>query len=350
MQDNLKNIKLSICIPTYNRAQFLRQALESVILQADERVEIVVVDGASPDNTTEVVSAYKQVFQNLVYCRGEKNLGVDRDMARCIELARGEYCWMLSDDDMLAPGAIKRVMQEIDAKCEIYLCNVIACDLSMRPLRKRYWLLNRVCDRIFNLHNDKEFIEYCNKASSIGALFSYMSAVILRRDTWSKEGYNYDFDGSAYALAASLISFTRKKCRLKYIRSPLVLWRNDNASFQFEGGLVKRFFLDFDGYLKLADKFLSKNNKLRNAFLKVMTREHPWYTIIHAASFIDELKLWEEFKARLLKFGYSPMMAGICYYLSRYKYIVYLGVRIKRKIIKSHWINGLFGLSNKLYR
>lgn len=343
MQDTLKNIKLSICIPTYNRAQFLKQALASVISQADERVEIVVVDGASPDNTTEVVSAYKQSFQNLVYCRGEKNLGVDRDMARCIELAHGEYCWMLSDDDMLEPGAIKRIMVEIESKYEIYLCNVTACDLSMRPLRERQWLSSRTCDRVFNLHDDREFIEYCNKASSIGAFFSYMSAVILRRDTWSREGYNYDFDGSAYALVASLISFTGQKCRLKYIRSPLVLWRNDNASFQFEGGLIKRFSLDFDGYWRLADKFLSENKKVRDAFLRVMTREHPWYTIIHVASFIDSPKLWEQFKAKLLKFGYSSRMAEVCYYLSRYKYIVYLGVRIKRKIIKSHWVNRAFG-------
>lgn len=344
----MDKIKISICMPTRNRANFIGTAIESIISQADDSVEIVIVDGASYDNTQEVVLGYRKKFRNLVYCRQEENGGVDRDMAKAIAATRGEYCWLFSDDDALKPGSIKRMLKEIGSGYEIYLCNVTACNLDMKPIRNRFWLSAKVNDRVFNLHERNEFIEYCEMSNSIGALFSFWSSVILSRRKWNEAGYNHDFEGTAYASASVLLSFIRRKCRLKYVKSPLVLWRNDNESFQDEGGLVRRFFLDFNGYLQLADKYLSDDCKVRQAFLKVMTREHPWYTIINAASFINSSQLWREFRDKLLKFGYSPIMAEVCYALSRHKKIVSAAVRIKRGIVKSRWMHRAVRLSRCL--
>ena len=73
-------IQLSFCITTRNRADFIGEALDSIISQAGDNVEIVVVDGASTDNTTEVVGQYQKKFNNIVYRRLEKNGGgVDRE-------------------------------------------------------------------------------------------------------------------------------------------------------------------------------------------------------------------------------------------------------------------------------
>lgn len=332
-------IKLSLCIPTHNRARFIGETIESIISQADDSIEIIIVDGASTDNTTQIVQSYRNKFKNLVYYRGEKNMGVNQDMAKTIELAHGEYCWMFSDDDALMPGALKRISEEIKSGYEIYLCNVLACNLSMRPLRERLWLSSEVKDKVFNLQDKNELIEYCNKANSIGALFSYISSIILRREEWIKTGFDHEFDKTAYALASSLFSFIKRKCRLMYIKEPLVFWRNDNESFQNEGGLVKRFLLDFDGYLKLAEKYLSYDQAVKNAFLKVMTREHPWYTIIHVVSFIDSPEQWRQFKAKMFKFGYTQEMAETCYALGRYKNLVSFAVTIKRKLVKNHHIS-----------
>ncbi len=331
----MADIKLSICIPTYNRASFISEILENVISQASDNVEIVIVDGASTDNTKELVQSYQQKFKNLVYHRGEKKMGVDRDMAKTIELSRGKYCWMLSDDDLLKPGAINRILKEIESGYEIYLCNVTACDLFMKPLSDRIFLSMKIKDKVFNLHDKNELIKYCNEANSICALFSYMSSIVLRREEWAKAGYNHDFDGTAYALASSLLSFIKQKCRLKYIRDSLVLWRNDNVSFQDAHGLVKRFLLDFDGYLRLADKYLSDDLGVRNSFLKVMTREHPWYTIINVSSYIKDPESWEKFKNKLFAFGYNHRIVTFCRLLSKNRKLVSVAVKIKREIIRS---------------
>jgi len=331
-------------MPTRNRADFIGDALESVISQADASVEIVVVDGASTDNTAQVIEKYQKRFKNLIYHRAEKNGGVNRDMAKTIELARGQYCWMLSDDDALKPGAIGRILKEIDSGYEIYLCNVKACNLALQPIRDRFWLSMFVNDTVFNLHDPAEFISYCDKSNSIGALFSYMSSIVLKRDEWLKTGYDYDFDNTAYALAATLFSFIKRECRLKYIRDQLVFWRNDNVSFQDAWGMEARYLLDLDGYLQLADKFLPDDPEVSDAFFKVMRREHPWYTIVHVASTIDDPGAWGRFRGKLLKFGYSRKMTVICYALGRHKKILNLAIMIKRRIVKSRRLHSVMRL------
>lgn len=340
--ENPLEIKLSICIPTHNRAKFIAETLESVISQAGENVEIVIVDGASTDNTAQVVEGYRKKFRNLAYFRSEKNMGVDRDMAKTIELARGQYCWMLSDDDLLKPEAIKTILREIESGYEIYLCNMTACNLKMSPYKEMFLLSPRIKSRVFNLQDREEFKFYCDNANYIGAIFSYMSSIILRRQEWNIRGFDQDFQATAYALASSLLSFTKRRCRLKYLKESLVLWRNDNESFQNSGGLVKRFLLDFDGYLKLADKYFGDEEISRKSFLKVMTREHPWYTVVHVVSLIDDQQLWLEFKKKLIAFGYSPVLVEFCRLCSMNQSLVAIAVKLKRKLVRSGiclWLN-----------
>ncbi len=333
-------VKISLCITTYNRANFLDSTLNNIVplVKGKDNVEIVIVDGASTDNTAEVVRKFQKISPHLVYHCREKNSGVDRDMAKCIQLACGEYCWLFSDDDMLKPDAIERMLKEVESGCEIYLCNVTACTFTMKPIADRFWLSVKIKDRIFDLHTRDGFIEYCDSANSIGAIFSFWSSIVLKRREWITSGYDNDLDGSAYAMAASLISFINRKCRLKYIRTSLVWWRNDNQSFQMEKGLANKFLMDFNAYMKIADKYLVDDVGTRKAFLNIMKREHPWYTIIHVTSLITDVAQWKEFRLKLLRFGYSQAMVNVCYFLSRPKRLVLLGVALKRRVIRSTWI------------
>ena len=104
---------LSICIATYNRAEFIGETLESIIPQITDEVEIVIVDGASTDNTQKVVHDYIQRSARIRYVLLPSNGGVDHDYNQVVELAQGEYCWLLTDDDLLKPDAISTVLTEI---------------------------------------------------------------------------------------------------------------------------------------------------------------------------------------------------------------------------------------------
>ncbi|HEY3970296.1 MAG TPA: glycosyltransferase family A protein, partial [Solirubrobacteraceae bacterium] len=125
-----------MCIPTYNFGAFIGETLQSIAAQLQDGVEIVVLDGGSTDDTAEVVGAFAQRHPQIRYHRQPERGGIDRDMARTVALARGEYCWLFGADDTMRPGALERVLTRLDGGAELLLCGVTYCSFEMEPLRE----------------------------------------------------------------------------------------------------------------------------------------------------------------------------------------------------------------------
>lgn len=115
--------RLSICIATLNRGAFIGETLDTIVAQLRDDTELLVVDGASRDNTAEVVSRYTVADQHVRYIRLPINSGVDQDYDIAVSYARGEYCWLMTDDDLLKPGAVDRVMAVLDGEVELVIVN-----------------------------------------------------------------------------------------------------------------------------------------------------------------------------------------------------------------------------------
>ena len=96
-------------------------------------MEVVVVDGASTDNTEGVVRRIAAKFPRLRYLRLEKRGGFDRDCCKTVELAQGEYCWLFTDDDLLKPGAVAAVLEATRKNYSLIVVNaeVRTTDLSV---------------------------------------------------------------------------------------------------------------------------------------------------------------------------------------------------------------------------
>jgi glycosyltransferase involved in cell wall biosynthesis/thioredoxin-like negative regulator of GroEL len=104
---------VSVCIPSYNRAGFLKEAIESVLRQDYANYEIVVVDDGSEDRTAETVDAFRS--DKIRYFRNETNSGRPFSRNRCIEKANGSYLLWLDDDDMLEPHTLRRYAERISS-------------------------------------------------------------------------------------------------------------------------------------------------------------------------------------------------------------------------------------------
>ncbi len=108
--------RLSLCIPTYNRAPLLRQALEAVMAQITQdlaaSVEVVVSDNASTDGTPAVLSEMAAAYPHvrLRPHRQPQNRGPDANIYETVKRASGDFCYILSDDDVLLPGAVARLL------------------------------------------------------------------------------------------------------------------------------------------------------------------------------------------------------------------------------------------------
>jgi glycosyltransferase involved in cell wall biosynthesis len=108
------NPTVSICIPTYNRKDYLKETLKSVFAQTYKDYEVVIVDDGSTDETEGAIekSAY-----NVGYHRQE-NQGEAASRNKLIELAQGRFIAFVDSDDMLMPDAIERMVRVMDAESE----------------------------------------------------------------------------------------------------------------------------------------------------------------------------------------------------------------------------------------
>jgi len=207
-------IKISICMATRNRGAFIGATLESIICQASEEVEIVIVDGASTDNTEEVIRKYQAHFAGLRYFRQEANMGIDRDFAKAVDLAHGDYCWLFCDDDLFKPGAIQVVLDAVKNDYALIVADseVWNADLSQRLQSKRTRLgVNKVYKP-----NENHLL-----LGDAGDYLSFIGGVIIRRQLWAsreKEKYfgtcfihmgvifQHPLPGDALVIAEPLIS------------------------------------------------------------------------------------------------------------------------------------------------
>ena len=178
-------MKLSICMATFNRGAFIGRTLESIVGQASEEVEIVIVDGGSSDNTGEVVLEYGKRFPGIRYFRQEKNMGVDRDFNTAVEWSRGDYCWLMSDDDVLKPGAIRNVLDAIGRGHGLIVVNAEVRDAALEKVldAKR---LRIDADRVYRVDETARFFE------DVATYLSFIGCVVMKSRLWKsrvKEPY-----------------------------------------------------------------------------------------------------------------------------------------------------------------
>jgi glycosyltransferase involved in cell wall biosynthesis len=106
---NLSLPIVSIIIPVHNHAEFLAEAIESVLAQDYPGTELIVLDDGSTDSTREVLARYKGRF----FWESHANMGQARSLNKGWKIARGEILGKLSADDTLLPGAISELVKAL---------------------------------------------------------------------------------------------------------------------------------------------------------------------------------------------------------------------------------------------
>ncbi|MBE0606166.1 MAG: glycosyltransferase family 2 protein [Deltaproteobacteria bacterium] len=169
--------RLSICIATLNRARFLEETLHSILDQATDEVEVVIVDGASSDGTEEVVRGLQQGFPCIRYIRREKAMGVDRDFDAAVQHAGGDYCWLLCDDDLLKPGAVAKVLSETRREHSLLVVNADVWNAGYSKLLQ---------GRRMKIDGDRAYSPSSNEALFAGTAeyLTFIGGVVIRRDLW----------------------------------------------------------------------------------------------------------------------------------------------------------------------
>lgn len=113
---------IDIVVPCYRYGRYLRDCVQSVLTQGVADVRVLIIDDESPDETPEVGAALAREDSRVTYLRHTTNRGHIGTYNEGIDWTRGDYMLLLSADDYLLPGALKRAMDLMDARPDVGLC------------------------------------------------------------------------------------------------------------------------------------------------------------------------------------------------------------------------------------
>ena len=172
---------LSICIPTYNRASYLHDALESIARELTdkhlaEQVEVIVSDNASTDDTETITRSFASKIRHLAYYKNEANVGFDYNVDNAVRRANGTYCWYLGDDDLIRNGALAYML----AQCAKNTYAIISTTSQEITDRDPKVFLQKVTytDADMSISKDP------NESYALNYYPSALSLLAFRRDAW----------------------------------------------------------------------------------------------------------------------------------------------------------------------
>jgi abequosyltransferase len=259
-------IELSFCIPTLNRAKLLQASLRSIVSQADHRVEIVIVDGGSTDETLAVIETFKASFPQICVHESESRSGVDRDILQSVAMASGRFCWLFSDDDLLAPGALERVLQLIRDIPVISgaSLNYAAYDATMSYPIATVPAVGRNALRRSHLFCDRD-----ECFSLLGVHLGFISCQVVRRSLWADivRNNNLALHCNAWIIVYMIGKILERNSYWFYVDDVCVLYRSGNDSFLSRVGSYKRQQITHIAFADtIGSLFPLDSNTYRNVF------------------------------------------------------------------------------------
>ena len=193
---------LTIAIPTYNRSSHLATLLSVLATELralGERVQVLVLDNASPDDTPAVVQRFQPHIAHLTHRRNHENIGPDHNIRNAFRDPSTPYVWVVGDDDAPLPGAITGLVEllETTAPDMVYLPSLATFDLAhdypgQPSVRPSWTTLSR--ERFAEILNVRltfisglVFRKACASAQAIDANLAHTDATNLVQLAWTYE-------------------------------------------------------------------------------------------------------------------------------------------------------------------
>lgn len=275
----MKQPLLSICIPTYNRASLLKGLIENIFSEIGKSgngadVQIVIVDGGSEDNTSEIIQKLTSTGE-IKYYRREKKEGIDKDILKCIEIAAGEYCWLFSDDDRFSTGAINYLLNTLRKERDLTgcFCNRKSYDFKMERevAEARDWPGK-------SIKEDHIFTDKAECFKRIGMDLGFISSQVVKRSSWQEivEGESFgDLSNSCYLMVHIIGRMMDKKFKWLYISKPMVKQRTGNDSFLKSRGVIERQMIEHNSFEKVLNCHYSSASEEYKIFFSKMVNRLP---------------------------------------------------------------------------
>jgi len=178
-----KNLRVTVLMPVFNGAEYLKEAIESILGQTYRDFEFIIIDDGSGDRSLEIIKSFKD--ERIKTLINEKNLGMSASLNRGLEIARGEYIARMDSDDISLPQRLEKQVRFMDRNPKVGVCGT--------------WLeFFGESTMILRFSSDSEQI----KADLLFYLSIGHPTVILRREMFKRFNLSYDaeYEGEDYEL------------------------------------------------------------------------------------------------------------------------------------------------------
>ena len=245
--------KVSIVLPTYNGAKYIRQSIDSCMSQTYKNIELIIVDDGSVDETPEIIKSYQD--ERIKYIRHEKNRGLPNALNTGFANATGEYLTWTSDDNYYAEVAIGKMLSFLrDRKCSFVYCDFF-----------RFNDENPANLKIVELPN----VLALEKQNDVGACFLYsrkVKEVIGDYDPDAFLGEDYDY----WIRISKLFSIC-------HIAEALYYFRKHSKSLSLTKFYEVRVV---EVLVRMKNDILDIDTAV-NSLVRVIARKHPGYFSIN---------------------------------------------------------------------
>ena len=206
----------SVCLPTFNGERFVVPALQSILEQTSRGFEVIVSDDCSTDRTREIVETLKDSRLHLY--SNHRRLGLVGNWNRCLELASGGYSYIFHQDDLMLPGALRRLTEVLD-RCPnvgFVFSNIQTIDSSGTVVGGHWYPSLPEVDTVFS---GKEFFRLLLREGNV-----VPCPTVMVRSRCFQESGRFD---RRLRYTPDLEMWLRLALRydVAYIAEPLVRWR-----------------------------------------------------------------------------------------------------------------------------
>lgn len=181
MNNEIKRYILTVAIPTYNGSRTITDTLDLLLGQYDPRVEILISDNHSIDDTPQILKKYMEKYPVIRAIRNDKNIGPDANFLNALRLATGKYALLLSDDDILIENSLSKIADFLETNPGISLAYLETIGFHGRYtgisncIRPAISVPNNICTT-----DKKEFMKYA------GFYWGFMSSFVCSKENFEE--------------------------------------------------------------------------------------------------------------------------------------------------------------------
>lgn len=115
-------MKVTILLPAYNAALYLRDSLDSIMRQAFKDFDVLLIGDGSMDDTSKIAIEYSNIDRRIKYYKNEKNIGLIKTLNKGLSLAKGEYIVRMDADDIMFDDRLYKQVKYMDSNPECFVC------------------------------------------------------------------------------------------------------------------------------------------------------------------------------------------------------------------------------------